>query len=528
MYRLQRTLIIDDDREWFVGKVFCVSYEGERFGADMVVANTAQRQSPRHIMQPMSFHELSYYPALLKRIDALGFREPTAIQSQVARPALAGRDLIGLAETGSGKTAAFALPTLHHLHNDPTLKLPDSSDGQPRALILCPTRELAQQVATVFDNLLRGTHLNTVCLFGGVGMQPQIQQLDAGVAVVVSTPGRALDLLDQGALELGQIKHLIIDEADRLMDMGFFPQVKRIADKLPRNRQTMIFSATMNEEIEHIARRFMCKPVRIEIGTHTRTVEHVQEYLLPIADHLKVKLVLRLLEDTARQRVLIFARTKRRVGWVQAALSRNDIATSSLHGDRSQAQRQRALEQFKLGKLRIIVATDVAARGLHVEHVDTVINYDLPVLPEDYVHRVGRAGHGATITTDNNANELQGEAFTFLTPIEEHYWETIAEQTGNFLIAEELDDFDYNEPKRPGRRQQPDSPGSRRRSNDNRRRMKKKKNNAGSSSGRRKHPPRGKQDNQKQHRPVKDGKLKRRHRPSRPVDRKQKPGGGVK
>lgn len=473
----------------------------------------------------MSFSELNLSPAVVGGLENAGFTEPTAIQSQIASPALAGRDVIGLAPTGTGKTLAYLAPIVHHLLNGEA-----ASGGAPRALVLCPTRELAQQAARdggIFLDPVARAKRNTPhesisigAVFGGVGINPQAAMLTDGLDILAATPGRARDLIEMNALHLEDLQHVVIDEADRLLDMGFLPQVEAILNRLPRGVQRLLLTATMPPGVERLARSFLHKPVRIEIGTHTRPAKHVEQHRYPVADHLKSRLLLHLLEDSAassddessRRRsahdepggVLIFCRTRRRAGWVAAALKRHDISVGVVHGDRSQAQRERALRRFAAGELRAIVATDVAARGLHIEAVGTVINYDLPLRAEEYVHRVGRAGHASDY----------GEAWSFIAPEDEERWQTIARIVRIDLKPEFVEGFDYDEPPR-GR------PGQRDRRTQTRDRAKndrRKPRRRGSKSAGRDEAPRA----------GKRGNLKRRGAAKRPIGKGEKPGRGVK
>ncbi len=398
----------------------------------------------------MSFAELDLHPHVVRRLADLGYRSPRPIQAQAAGPILGGRDVLGLAETGSGKTMAYAAPVVHRLMTErpaaparpgrrpkgrprPGIPTPES---RLRALVICPTRELARQVAGEFDHLVQGSVLRCALVYGGVGMKPQAEAVAAGADIVVGVPGRILELLNADAMSASHLRHVIIDEADRLFDLGFRPQVRDILDRTPSDRQTLLFTATMPPGVDTLVGEAMRSPVTIEVGAVTTTVDHVRQTLAPMEDHAKIAATLHLLSDGPRRGVLIFCRTKRRVGWVAAALRRHDISTGVIHGDRTQAQRMRTLDQFAAGDLRVVVATDVAARGLHIPSVRTVINYDAPVLPEEYVHRVGRAGHGGGF----------GESFTLLNRGDERHWSAIMGLTGVRLERSGLDGFD---PPRP-------------------------------------------------------------------------------
>ncbi len=382
---------------------------------------------------------------LIRNLSQMGYAQPRPIQAAAQEPILAGRDLIGLAATGTGKTAAFVTPILHHLLSARPGGEPASRrDKRPirpaerlRALVLCPTRELAQQVQKETGVIAQGSVLRTTCAVGKSAIRPQADAIARGVDVLVATPGRAIELLEGGMLSLAHVRHVVIDEGDRMLDMGFLPQVQSILQRIGEPRQVMLFSATMPPAMEDLAREFLRDPVRLEIGKHTTPVTHVRQHLIPVADQHKVHLLLHVLGTApgsgapARapmRGVLIFCRTRRRVGWVGTALERHGIKVGVLHGDRTQAQRQKALEAFKEGEANVLVATDVAARGLHIAAVKAVINYDLPMQAEEYVHRVGRAAHGL--------EDEAGEAFTLLDPDDRLKWRAIIDATGIEVFAE--------------------------------------------------------------------------------------------
>lgn len=400
--------------------------------------------------------ELQLHPLILRNLTQMGYAQPRPIQAAVREPALERRDVIGLAATGTGKTAAFVAPLLHHLlahrpGGEPTSRRdrkPIRPTQRLRAIVLCPTRELAQQVQQEAGLIAQGSVLRTACAVGKSAIAPQAQAIARGVDMLVATPGRAIELLDAGLLSLAHVRHIVIDEGDRLLDMGFLPQIEKVLQRVGAGAgekvaggdavQIMLFSATMPPAMEELARKFMRNPVRIEIGKHTTPVTHVKQHLVPVADAHKVGLILHLLGMAEKRPmapkkrgtsdgVLIFCRTRRRVGWVGTALQRNGIRAAMLHGDRSQAQRQKALEDFKSGEARVLVATDVAARGLHIPAARTVINYDLPMQPEEYVHRVGRAAHGL---------DEEGEAYTLLDVDERLKWRAIVNATDIHVFAE--------------------------------------------------------------------------------------------
>ena len=332
------------------------------------------------------FSGLNLAQPILRAISDKSYTLPTPIQLKSIPPLLEGHDLLGIAQTGTGKTAAFALPLLHRLAQNPgTVKR-----GKPRALILVPTRELASQVS---DNLRSyGRHLpvRTAVIFGGTNIRPQIRAMSRGVDVLVATPGRLLDLISQGHVQLHVIETFILDEADRMLDMGFLPDVKRIITKLPAKRQTLLFSATMPKSISKLAANLLNNPKRVEITPAASTVEKVQQRVLFVTKEKKRSLLTKLLNDEEIGRVLIFTRTKYGADRVAKHLYRGGILANAIHGNKSQNARQRALKSFCAGKIRALVATDIAARGIDIKDVTHVINFDLPNEPESYVHRIGR------------------------------------------------------------------------------------------------------------------------------------------
>ena len=337
---------------------------------------------------PEGFAGLALAPALRAAVSAAGYREPTPIQEQAIPHVLAGRDLLGCAQTGTGKTAAFALPILQHL-------LAEERGGpRPviRALVLAPTRELAAQIGASFGRYAGGSRLRHHVVFGGVGKGPQLQALRRGVDVLVATPGRLLDLMGDGAVRLEHVRTFVLDEADRMLDMGFIHDVRRIAEALPKKRQTLLFSATMPREIEQLAGRILRDPMRVAVDPIASTCEPIAQSVYFVDAGRKIDLLLALLEDAAIDRALVFTRTKRGANRVAERLERAQVAAAAIHGNKSQAARERALDGFKRGRTRLLVATDIAARGIDVKGISHVINFDLPGDPESYVHRVGRTG----------------------------------------------------------------------------------------------------------------------------------------
>ena len=392
------------------------------------------------------FENLPVEPVVLRGIESLGFERPTPIQQQAIVPLVEGRDVIGLAPTGTGKTLAYGIPLAHRLIAEPPPMMRRArrhKGGDPggryvdarrrlRGLVVVPTRELAQQVAEELRRLTRGSLVKVTAVWGKAALKPQRERIEAGVDLVVGTPGRLRELMDIDVLSLAFIRYLVIDEGDRMLDMGFRPQLRTILERMPETRQMAFFSATMPPAMEDLARTFLHEPMRVEVGRHTRAADHLGNHLFEIEDVLKVALVLRLVVSEKRRGVLIFCRTRRRAGWVHAALRHHGISVGLVHGDRSQRQRNRALDLFSEGVSSVLVATDVAARGLHIDAVKTVVNYDLPLSAEEWVHRIGRAGHGGGF----------GESFTFVSPPERNRWRTISRIVGERMLPEPLPDIE--------------------------------------------------------------------------------------
>ena len=392
------------------------------------------------------FEDLPIEPVVLKGIQSFGFEHPTPIQRRAIGPLAIGRDLIGLAPTGTGKTLAYGIPLAHRLISEPPpmMRRPRRHKGgdpggryvdprrRLRGLVVVPTRELAQQVAAELRSLTKGSLVKVTAVWGKAAVKPQRERIEAGVDLLVGTPGRLRELMDIDVLSLAFIRHLVIDEGDRMLDMGFRPQMRTILERMPETRQMAFFSATMPAAMEDLARTFLREPVRVEEGRHTRAAEHLGNRLFEIDDVLKVALLLQLVVAEERRGVLVFCRTRRRAGWVHAALRNHGISTSLVHGDKSQNQRNRALDLFADGASSVLVATDVAARGLHIDAVRTVINYDLPLSAEEWVHRIGRAGHGGGF----------GESFTFVSPPEKGRWKTISRIVGERIRPESIPDIE--------------------------------------------------------------------------------------
>jgi len=373
----------------------------------------------------LPFTSLKLHPSLLKGVKELGFARPTPIQADAVPPALAGRDVLACAMTGSGKTAAFGLPILHRLIDKPR--------GTTRALILTPTRELAAQIVEDLDDLAVHTPVTAAPVFGGVGMGPQEHAFRSGVDVIVATPGRLLDHFSQPYARLSGLEILVLDEADRMLDMGFLPEIRKILRHLPARRQTLFFSATMPAPILALTRDMLRNPVTINLERRAAPAVGITQAVYPVHQELKSALFLALLQRGDMREALVFTRTKHRTDRLQKFLVRNGIAAERIHGNRSQAQRTQALEGFKSGKHRVLVATDIAARGIDIEALGHVVNFDVPKVPEDYIHRVGRTARA----------EAVGDAFTFVAPEEEPDLKRIERTLGRRLPRVLVPDFDY-------------------------------------------------------------------------------------
>ncbi len=374
----------------------------------------------------MPFAKLGLSASVLEGVKAMGYTEPTPIQLRAIPLALEGRDLIGSAQTGTGKTAAFALPILTKLKQH---------ERVTRALILEPTRELAAQVETAFRDYARFTDLTVAVVYGGVGYQKQIEALKSGTGtdVIVATPGRLLDHMEQGNCNLGYVENVVLDEADRMLDMGFLPDVKRILQKCPGERQTMLFSATIPPAIETLIQWAMRNPETIQIGARRSPAETVKHVIYPVSDVQKTDLLLELLKRVNYDSVIVFCRTKHGADRVASVLKRDNHAVAVLHSNRTQREREQALEGFRQGKYEVLVATDIAARGLDIAKVSHVVNFDVPQHPEDYVHRIGRTGRA----------ENSGDAFTLMVAEDAMHVFSIERFIGQKIPHEKLEGFDY-------------------------------------------------------------------------------------
>ena len=358
---------------------------------------------------------------MAEKCERIGFTEPTPIQKQAIPVILQGGDVIGTAETGTGKTAAFLLPLLQNITRN---------KRGTSILVLAPTRELATQIE-VECRKFAPKGVTCAAVIGGSAYGRQIKALRDGVNILIATPGRLIDFMDQGLVKFGSLRTLVLDEADRMLDMGFLPAIKRIVKAVPENRQTLFFSATMAGEIEHIARQIVKDPTYVEVSKRGKAAVTIEQKAYPVAHQFKVPLLLELLSKEDLDRVLVFTRTKRGADRIAHILERQDHKSNRIHGDRSQSQREAALAGFKSGRTRILVATDVAARGIDIDAVSHVINYDVPVAPEDYVHRIGRTGRAGN----------KGQAITFFTIAEEHSLRAIEKLTGQQVERVFLPDF---------------------------------------------------------------------------------------
>jgi ATP-dependent RNA helicase RhlE len=394
----------------------------------------------------MSFSALGLDPRILQAVADAGYERPSPIQAACIPPILEAQDLIGIAQTGTGKTAAFVLPMLHHLGK---LK----GMGQLRGikgLVVAPTRELVLQIAENAVAYAKHMDVKVVTVFGGVSEKPQIEALRRGADLVVATPGRLLDLMRQRHGRWQELEFLVLDEADRMLDMGFLPDVKRIVAVLPSKRQTLLFSATMSREIEAVTKEFLQRPKVIQIGQRSNPAQTVKQSVYDVPKHLRNALLLHLLVDKglAVSSALVFVRMKHHADRVATFLLRYGVKVAVFHSDRSQNQRQRALQGFKTGEFNILVATDIASRGIDVDGISHVINYDFPLSHEDYVHRIGRTGRAGA----------EGQALTFLIPEERKGLVALERHIGKQLPHVKMDDFDYTVPPPTGREpgQKPD------------------------------------------------------------------------
>jgi ATP-dependent RNA helicase RhlE len=370
-----------------------------------------------------TFSNLGLCRPVIAALENLNYKQPTPIQHQAIPHLIAGRDIVASAETGSGKTAAYALPILECLQEP---------EGFPRALVICPTRELAVQVQEQFEIFAQHTNLKSLAVYGGTGFDSQTRALKKGVDILVATPGRLLDHMERKHVDISQVEMLVLDEADRLLDMGFMPQVRRIIAKVPTERQTLMFSATIDERVKSVAAQYLKDPVVVQINTGRVEPKEIAQIVYHVHEFDKDQLLLRLLGEMEMTSVIVFTKTRMRADWVFDRLQEAKISAEPIHGDITQVKRERTLRKFKAGELRVLVATDVAARGLDIPEVGHVINYDLPGTPEDYVHRIGRTGRAGR----------SGIALSFIAEDERYLVRDIER-----VIGKRLDTTDTSEPK---------------------------------------------------------------------------------
>jgi ATP-dependent RNA helicase RhlE len=374
--------------------------------------------------ETMSFDRLGLSAEVLKAVRDAGYTTPTPIQAQAIPLVLKGRDLMGLAQTGTGKTAAFTLPIVDRLVDGPQ---------RTRALVLTPTRELCVQVEESVHKYAKHSELTVVSVYGGVPLEPQQKMLRAGVDIVVATPGRLIDHLERQNVVFDDLEVLVLDEADRMLDMGFAPQINRIVSDVPKYRQTLLFSATMPPEVEALARKYLRKPIVVQVGRRSQAASTVTHAVYPVPRDRKSALLAQLLREAALDSVLVFTRTKHGADRVVRHLEREGIEATAMHADKTQPQRTKALQDFKSGKVRVLVATDIAQRGLDISDITHVVNYDVPQQAEDYVHRIGRTGRA----------EKEGDAFTFMSPDEIAMVRTIERVIGQPIPRISVPGFDF-------------------------------------------------------------------------------------
>jgi len=379
---------------------------------------------PNTIKPLTTFASLGLAKELLDALHDAGYAHPTPIQAEAIPIALAGRDLIGLAQTGTGKTAGFTLPILNRLMHGPR---------RTRALVLTPTRELCLQVEESVRKYSKHAPLDVIPVFGGVSYEPQERALRAGVDIVVATPGRLIDQMERRNVDFSYLEILVLDEADRMLDMGFAPQISKVVEQIPRYRQTMLFSATMPPEVEALGRKYLRRPVVVQVGRRSQAASTVTHAVYPVRKERKTELLVDLLTKSHHDSVLVFTRTKHGADKIEQELTRKGIPTAAMHADKSQPQRIRALEDFRKGTIRVLVATDIAQRGLDIDGISHVINFDVPQAPEDYVHRIGRTGRAAST----------GDAYTFMSPDEIGMVRTIEREIGQEIPRISVPGFDF-------------------------------------------------------------------------------------
>ncbi len=396
-------------------------------------------------MTDITFNSLGLTKPSLEAVEALGFTEPTPVQAESIPPGIEGKDILAAAQTGTGKTLAYLLPIFDQMVSHFGSKRPKKG---PYALVLAPTRELAQQISECAATIAETTRFRTLTIIGGKKYTTQIDKLNKGCDVLIATPGRLLDLANQGALSLDSIHYLVLDEVDRMMDMGFWPSVNSIVRKTPKERQTFLFSATLTADVQAKASIVQTDPAIIEIAHKGETADTVAEFVLPVAERQKIELLVALLKEKGAERVIVFTRTKQSADSCANRLKDAGIKADSIHADKPQGKRDRALKNFREGKIDVLVATDVLARGIDVTEVSFVVNFTVPDSPEDYIHRIGRTGRAGE----------QGAAYTFLSPDQILELREIEYHTKHLLETYDLDGFEYTSdrlvpnPKRPVKR----------------------------------------------------------------------------
>jgi ATP-dependent RNA helicase RhlE len=379
----------------------------------------------------MKFEEFGIENGILRSIQKLDYKKPTDIQYKAIRPVLRGEDVLAIAQTGTGKTAAFAIPVLHLLQKRKIEKRPDGV----KCLVMAPTHELALQLTDVFNSLGKHTSLNIFCIHGGVEQDPQIAKLQKGIDILVATPGRLFDLVSQGYLRLNRVEILVLDEADHMLDLGFIKDIKDLVTHLPKKRQTLFFSATIDKKIKKLAYSLVSNPIRIQISPKNPVARNVDHSVAFIEMDDKRYFLERLVKENQGQKILVFVRTKIRAERVKKAMNRLEISSFTLHSDKDQKERNYSLDNFRNGKVKMLIATDITARGIDIPDVDFVVNYDLPEQPENYVHRVGRTGRG----------RQKGKAISFCSIDETSLLSSIQDYIGNAIKQVEIDKSSYRE-----------------------------------------------------------------------------------
>jgi ATP-dependent RNA helicase RhlE len=391
----------------------------------------------------MPFKALGLHPSILQAIRETGYTEPTPIQAAAIPEIIQGKDLIGIAQTGTGKTAAFTLPLLHLLHSRAPVRRQAT-----RTLILAPTRELVVQIEENVCAYAKHVPVQITKVFGGVSERPQIQALRGGAEMVIATPGRLLDLMGQRCVDFSALEHLVLDEADRMLDMGFLPAIRRVVKGLPQKRQTLLFSATLSKEIEALTHEFQHQPKTVQIGRRSNPAETVTQWVYEVPQHLKTALLCHLLKDPAMNMVLVFTRTKHGADRLARRLEAIGVKSGTLHANRSQNQRLRALADFRSGVLQVLIATDIASRGIDVDGISHVVNYDFPPQVEDYIHRIGRTGRAQAI----------GDAISFISEDDHGSLRALERFIGRGIVRKRAEGFDYAAPEPPRPPQEERSP----------------------------------------------------------------------